>query len=361
MIAMTPHGKLTVVVIDDDETVGFLLGVGLGKWFDTVVFQDPVQALRELRDLENVVIVCDLEMPNMTGIDVHSEIVRRKSQRAFPLAHRCRTRRFDPSGDSQAGDIRRDPRPDPFFGRLCLVRILPISDVHIECHEDGGDAFFASLQKDVDVLVVAGDVGDYGNFGGPLETLASLFSQVVYVHGNHECYDSSLSHTKQTIAEISDRHPNFHFLDNDLVEIGGHRILGTTLWFKPHPHVPVHGGDMNDFHCIEDLQRYITNENAKATSFLAANVRPGDIVVTHHAPSWRSEDPRWKSDPLSRLFYVCDLNELIMDRRPALWIHGHIHFSWDYALWATRVVCNPVGYLDDHPNTAFSPTKVIEV
>jgi hypothetical protein len=36
----------------------------------------------------------------------------------------------------------------------------------------------------------------------------------------------------------------------------------------------------------------------------------------------------------------------------ALWVHGHVHNQRDYHIGATRVVCNPRGYVDE-PNFGF--------
>lgn len=242
------------------------------------------------------------------------------------------------------------------------MRMLPISDVHVEFHPDDGAEFLDSLPTDdVDVLVVAGDLGDSGTFEGVLEQLAELFPLVVYVHGNHECYGSSVSRTRAAAQDAASRHRNVHFLDNDVIELDGKRFVGTTMWFRPNALNPVHGERMNDWAAIDDFARVAPLENAKALRFLDAEVRPRDVVVTHHAPLWRSADPRWKKSPLSRLFYVCDMNDLIHDRQPAVWIHGHVHHSWDYSLWGTRVVCNPAGYLDTDPNREFAADKIIEI
>ncbi len=244
------------------------------------------------------------------------------------------------------------------------MKVLPISDVHVEFHphRDRGEHFVHSLPTDgVDVCAVAGDVSDHGRFEDALRWLADRYPEVIYVHGNHECYGGSLARTQDDIAELAAKLSNLHFLHNRAVEIGGKRFVGTTMWFRPHPMGPIHAGEMTDFDAIEGLREQVPKENARAVRFLQTNVRKGDVVVTHHAPCWRSEDPRWKREPLSRLFYVCDMNELIFERQPAVWIHGHIHHSWDYPLWNTRVVCNPVGYLDESPNRQFDRSKIIEV
>ena len=42
--------------------------------------------------------------------------------------------------------------------------------------------------------------------------------------------------------------------------------------------------------------------------------------------------------------YASDLDMLIEDRQPRLWIHGHVHQALDRTIGVTRVVCNPLGY-----------------
>ena len=68
-----------------------------------------------------------------------------------------------------------------------------------------------------------------------------------------------------------------------------------------------------------------------------------DIVVTHHAPSAMSIAPRFKNFPDTDFFHS-RLENLILDVNPKLWVHGHVHDSFDYELGDTRVVCNPLGY-----------------
>ena len=46
---------------------------------------------------------------------------------------------------------------------------------------------------------------------------------------------------------------------------------------------------------------------------------------------------------------------------PALWIHGHMHQSYDYTEYDTRVICNPRGYAPSEPNPDFDQTLIVEV
>jgi hypothetical protein len=68
--------------------------------------------------------------------------------------------------------------------------------------------------------------------------------------------------------------------------------------------------------------------------------------------------------------FVSDLRH-ILDLAD-LWIHGHVHDSFDYRVGATRVIANPRGYARNlnmagapadlkWENRAFDPALVIEV
>jgi hypothetical protein len=58
-------------------------------------------------------------------------------------------------------------------------------------------------------------------------------------------------------------------------------------------------------------------------------------------------------------FFVCDLERLIRERRPKLWIHGHTPSSLNYRIGATNVVCNPFGYAGMEQNSAFDDKLVV--
>ena len=84
------------------------------------------------------------------------------------------------------------------------------------------------------------------------------------------------------------------------------------------------------------------------------------VVVTHHAPSSRSVHPRYARDQLTPAF--ASSLEMMMDgERAALWVHGHMHDSFDYEIYGTRVVCNPRGYAPNALNPEFRPDYAIEI
>lgn len=93
------------------------------------------------------------------------------------------------------------------------------------------------------------------------------------------------------------------------------------------------------------------------------------VVVTHHGPHPGSIHPRYAGMLLNAGF-VSDLTPLFGKAR--LWIHGHVHDSFDYVACGTRIVANPRGYaLNRHAaqspehihweNHAFNPALTLKI
>lgn len=59
--------------------------------------------------------------------------------------------------------------------------------------------------------------------------------------------------------------------------------------------------------------------------------------------------------------YASDLEEMILELKPNIWFHGHIHTSSDYWLGETRVICNPFGYPGKEENPSFNPNLIAEL
>ncbi len=245
-----------------------------------------------------------------------------------------------------------------------MKRIQLLSDLHFEFHADEGAAFVVSLDpRGIDVLVLAGDIAVGEGIGAALDRICQHYAGavVVYVHGNHEFYGTTRERVVATTRAACVRNPNLRWLDGDVLDIDGMRILGAPLWFRR----PTADADslklaMNDFRQVRDFERWVYTENERAIAFLARELRRGDVVVTHYLPAEASVAPRWKGDALN-VFFVCDLEPLIREREPALWIHGHTHDSVDATVGATRIVANPFGYVRHELNRAFDDRAIVEV
>lgn len=213
----------------------------------------------------------------------------------------------------------------------------------------------------VEVLVIAGDLAVGHGIGPALDRFCERYESatVVYVHGNHEAYGSTRPEVVEITREACTRHSNLRWLDAGLVELQGQRILGAPLWFR-RPLDESTKVAMNDFLEIRDFETWVYDENARALDFFERELRRGDVVVTHHLPVEAAVAPQWKGSPLNA-FFVCDVEPLLRERAPAVWIHGHTHDSVDLRLGSTRVLCNPFGYARYELNRAFADAAIVEV
>ena len=245
------------------------------------------------------------------------------------------------------------------------MKVHVLNDLHIEFEE------FVPPPTTADVVVLAGDIG-VGLQG--LHWAQERFPDrpVIYVPGNHEYYRYS---TELIDALRANAVQNMHVLNDEQVVIDGVRFLGSTLWtdfalFGEARKVPAMleaQYSMTDFAVIGHEGRSFTPRDAlrlhtESRSWLASMLtRPFDgktVVVTHHAPSSRSIAQRFTGSLLSPAF-ASNLEDLMGEDRAVLWVHGHVHDSFDYSVDGTRVVCNPRGYAPSALNRDFIPDKVV--
>lgn len=253
------------------------------------------------------------------------------------------------------------------------LRILVISDLHFETHYDGGVRLCEILaesfrERRCDLAVVAGDLCTYRILKQSIRLLSRTFPETVYVLGNHECWGSSMWRTLWRARRECERLGNVRLLEDSVTEVGGLRFVGCTMWFRyPPPDGSESEWAMVDFERIAGIRAEVRQTNLMSVRFLGDNVRPGDVVVTHHLPGPSSVHPRWRVRPYSALnkYFVCDVEEVMRRHGPALWIHGHTHDSMDHLVGRTRVLCNPLGYLmtrsGPQVNPAFDPGMVVEI
>lgn len=235
------------------------------------------------------------------------------------------------------------------------MNVQILSDLHFEFQADAGASFVASLDPTgTDVLVLAGDIAVGDDIGPALDLFAARYPEasIVYVHGNHEYYGTSREHACEVTRAACARHRNVHWLEQSVVVIDGVRVVGATLWFRRAPEVWPMRAWLNDFHKIQGFETWVEQVNAESIAFLEREVRPGDVVVTHHLPARACVDDKYKDEPFNA-FFLCDVEPVLRATRPQLWIHGHTHESVDVTVGDTRIVCNPFGYARRELNPRF--------
>lgn len=225
------------------------------------------------------------------------------------------------------------------------MRVQLISDLHVEHQADHGQSFVDSLDASIcDVLVLAGDIGMIEcGLGETLEQFCRKFAEVVFCKGNHEHYSTTSNDLNRTLLHVQTRNANFHVLDRNVVVLGSQRFIGCTLWFPDTPMARKAASGWSDFEYIDGLDRWVYRENALDQAFLQREVQAGDIVVTHHLPSYLCVDPQFAGSAIN-CYFVNPMDELILERKPAYYFHGHTHASIKVTLGSTQILANPFGY-----------------
>lgn len=284
------------------------------------------------------------------------------------------------------------------------VRIQVASDLHLEFRKGPCEDLVASTGAPL--LALVGDIGwpasdAYASF---LAAMTGRYERVFVVPGNHEYYGTAdddesptMDHIARSMRAACERHSNVSLLDDAAVVVGGVRYIGSTLWSHiPAALEPRCTSGMNDYHLIRvncDNDDDDTLEGARKTARLtvqdtnalhaaavefidgqlheAAVARQPAVVLTHHAPSFRSIHRRYALSPFTCAF-ATDLEATLMRPPVALWLHGHTHAACDYVLerriggdgegrlHRVRVVNNPAGYPGE-ADTGYRRDLVVEV
>jgi predicted phosphodiesterase len=253
------------------------------------------------------------------------------------------------------------------------MKLHILSDLHLS------QAGLPLPQAEADLVILAGDIARPEQ---ALEWAARIDRPVLYVPGNHEFYGGSIPGTLNRLRQLS-AGTKVQVLDRDAVSLGGVRFLGATLWtdFMLLGDGPGRAqAEEAALRMMRDFQRIHLDEArtelftpshcaalfARDAQWLATQLaQPHDgptVVITHHAPARGSIHPRFAGSPLNACF-VSDARHLLDGRRAQLWIHGHTHDSFDYAVNGTRVVCNPRGYARDgvNENASFDANFTVDL
>ncbi len=254
------------------------------------------------------------------------------------------------------------------------MKIQIFSDLHV----DVAPVKPIQIMPGVDLVIVAGDTceGVLHAFDY-LRQIVAVQIPILMVLGNHEYYRRFIPH-ELALARSHAAEFNIHLLENDTIVLGGVRFVGATLWtdyriFGESNQAAVMNAcatGMNDHRRIgwqkQPWLRFRPQEAAllhhRSKTYLAEVLttpfRGPTAVISHHACHPRSIHPAFMSDSLTGAF-ASDLSTLIEAHRPTLWVHGHVHQSFDYRVGETRILCNPHGYGGGNPN--FDGALVVEV
>jgi predicted MPP superfamily phosphohydrolase len=266
------------------------------------------------------------------------------------------------------------------------MKVKICSDLHLECCEYGHGV--PDLGEG-DVLILGGDILCARHFkkDGPLHKVyddflqkcVKNFNEVIYINGNHEFFSYNYEGTFNVLAEHLPK--GIHYIENDFVTIQDWVFLGATLWtdFRNENALEMMEAAqcMNDYKVIRIGPNYrklnpddTLKFHKKSKQFLIERLEQfkdtKTWVLTHHAPSYQSVHPKYRSSGIANGAFVSDLDDLILNNPQIKYFsHGHTHESFDYMIGGCRVICNPRGYYNGYNNSGlnlnFNPNLEIEI
>jgi Icc-related predicted phosphoesterase len=236
------------------------------------------------------------------------------------------------------------------------MRIQLASDLHLEflARTFPGERLIAHAHQ-ADVLVLAGDIS---HASSGVELFKDWPVPVLYIMGNHEAYGGCIEAVQAELARAA-QGTSVRFLEREVADFGGVRFLGCTLWtdyrlrsnrtqrqlmetaqlrINDHRLIRMPNGELfSPEHALREHER----SRAWLSQELLRTYDGKTVVISHHGPHLQSVHPRYIGEPLNASF-VSDLSELLP--KADLWLHGHVHDSFDYRVAGCRVIANPLGY-----------------
>lgn len=248
------------------------------------------------------------------------------------------------------------------------MKVLILSDLHLEFHH------LNINDCQADIVILAGDIHlrDKG-----LRWAMSTFTDtpVLYVLGNHEYYGSAYPKLVNKLKIIA-KDTHVHILERDTFCLNGIKFIGCTLWTDFNlfgdPRIAGYSCQqiMTDYKKIRFSPQYSKLRSIDVSAIHHRSLiwlcnefekyhNDTTVVISHHAPSRICLPECHKNDIISAA-YASNLDHVIEQYQPDLWVHGHLHNTVDKTMSNTRIVCNPRGYYGEE-NPDFDPNFIIDI
>lgn len=248
-----------------------------------------------------------------------------------------------------------------------MMRIQYASDLHLEFRENNMFLEQNRLSVCGDILILAGDIILLGD--RKLEKhlffdwCASHYKETYIIPGNHEYYG------KYELADTLNEYEymlrsNVRYINNKSIRIEDTELFFTTLWspIRENEILPVQIG-LVDCERIMYKGCHFSSKDYKEvhkicmdwlTTALETSTASRKIVVTHHCPTTRFQDPRFIGSTINSAFCV-PLDDFIESSDIDSWIFGHTHYNGgkNTQIGSTMLLCNQLGYVKYGENKEF--------
>ncbi|WP_341939655.1 metallophosphoesterase [Marinimicrobium sp. C2-29] len=258
------------------------------------------------------------------------------------------------------------------------MKLAVASDIHLEFSSTDRSSAL-SFPTDVDVIVLAGDIGVGKQSLDIVFDLSLKFpsTSIVWIAGNHEYYQRNIDQQTDEYRSAFESHERIHFLENESIVIDSVKFVGCTLWTdfsilgESERSMFVADRGINDFRLISTKQndRFTPKDSAnrfrRSVSYLEAELSKSDaektVVVSHFPPGLKTHNKNYALDDMASYFQA-NVDHIIHQHQPALWIYGHNHYSDDLRIGSTRLVSNQLGYPSEQGHIpAYSPSMIIHL
>ncbi len=247
------------------------------------------------------------------------------------------------------------------------MKVALLSDLHLEYWTGDSELHMTpeSIVKSIsdlnpDLVCIPGDVCD-----GPTEIGKRFFEllcdsvsvPIIFVPGNHCSYNQNIG--KGTVDAWRKILPKqVSVLDNEVFDYDGVSFICSTLWTSlcDGSQADLIGEKSHDYRNIKDQRGkpltpdVVMMQHAVSKKFIeeAVKLKKHCVIVTHAAPSFQSQKSVFAGQEMS-CNYATDLEDMIAELKPAMWLHAHLHNKVDYFIADTRVISNSYGLPNQNP------------
>jgi Icc-related predicted phosphoesterase len=149
-----------------------------------------------------------------------------------------------------------------------------------------------------------------------------------------------------------------------MIEKDNINIFGSTIWTNCNNRDPKTIFDVStgiwDYTRIKNFDILkmcdIYDESiSKLKLFLDSSLSQKNIIISHHAPSFKSIDKKYQTYGRINYGFYSDLDWLISEysEKIPFWVHGHTHTPVKYNILGSTILSNPKGYPSEQ--SAFNP------